>query len=554
MRRTPDERFLAYAEARERHFARLALLTCAREPEAHEAVLACLTHVAAQWAGLAEDPEVPARRALFRWIVARTTREDPGPLLGLDGRQRAVLVVRFADGRSSAAASAMLGGSQTSLERETATALGALSAVTGRTVTDDDARRMLELAHPPVRDHPQGPAGWAAARARGRRRFGALVAAAGGLAAVLMLVSSLDAADPPPDASPSPTRERPAPRTFSLLRQAVDGTPYALANLPGRDGAGMPRSLGLPLYVNGFSTKVTDFVGSPTPETPVTMVLLRQLDDTTWFPALFFDATTAHHLRGLRLTSNEDRAGVPHPVLPMHGVSPDGRTVAFAQSRELVMLDVASGTTRRIALSGRGPRDVTWVPDSTVLRVHTDAGLQQVDLRAATVETLDPAAPWPHWELAMVDGAVMVQSIAAGGTLAYRQPVTAPVTAVGPDSASGSTGLVAASVELAPQWFADLQGYRYFEPARSNQALLAARADLPTARSLLVFPEGEEVLRQRPCCTVLAVVGQSIVIYLSRSTRGTWLAGWDMASGEVFGVTALRADQEVSLGPVSELP
>ncbi|MEV5763279.1 hypothetical protein AB0L34_01690 [Micromonospora sp. NPDC052213] len=235
---------------------------------------------------------------------------------------------------------------------------------------EEELTRLLTLAAEDVRPAQPATAGWERARRVRRTRR---AAGAGALAVALLAggtAIALRPADPPPpatSATPSPTRH-PAPVQ----------TPPAELSYPG-DPLGR---LGDPVGATLSAKPVRRALALHQPVDPQTGTegrirvlgddgIVRDLDVVT--PARTRDA--------------EGNEAVP---LKTGSLSRDGRTAAFAQTDEVVVVDLTTAAVRRFPLKGY-LEHVLWSGDR--LLVGDDATTYEVDPRTGAARKL-PVSPW----------------------------------------------------------------------------------------------------------------------------------------------------------------
>lgn len=125
--------FRDFAVARSPTLARTAFLLAGERATAEALVGEVLTALAARWPGV--DAEAYCSRALFARALRRPCRS--GPLAGLSGKERAVVVLRFYEDRTESQAAHVLGWSVRAVRAQTRHALARLHELSPDLLLDE---------------------------------------------------------------------------------------------------------------------------------------------------------------------------------------------------------------------------------------------------------------------------------------------------------------------------------------------------------------------------------------------------------------------------------
>lgn len=244
-----------------------------------------------------------------------------------------------------------------------------------------------------------------------------------------------------------------------------------------------------------------------------------------------------------------DSGGNKQLPLDSGSLAPDGVQAAFAQRNAVVIVDLTSGTSRRVTVLGFNER-VTWSPDSQRVLVAGASGESLVTLATSSVAGVPGMAPGPlgvlpavtqvfldHWRWADLwqDGSVAMQSEGASSP-GSSSGVRGVAEWWGQAFASG--GLVAAG---------GFSSGLHVEGASSSdpQVIAVFNPSQPAAARLLAFDwEG----RNKGCCSVVGWLGTSTVLFTSEGgSDPTRVLAWDWRTGQVLRVSQLTAPSVVSL-------
>ncbi|MFC5925576.1 hypothetical protein [Micromonospora vulcania] len=282
-------------------------------------------------------------------------------------------------------------------------------------MNEQDLRRLLTVSVEDVRPSHPAVTGWERARRtrRTRRAVGAVAVAVllvgGGTVAALR-----PPADQPPDGPVAPTvAPSPAP---PVVRVPAELT-YPPDPL---------NRLGAPATVSLSARPVQR-----------ALALFQPLDQelrTDGPVRVLGDDGVVRALDVVTLTPTRDEGGNQAPAVKPGVLSPDGRSAAFPQTNELILVDLTTAGVRRIPLAGFLEL-VVWANDRVL--VGADAKTYAVDLASGAaseveVSPWDLVAPDPAAgrEAALVevggerDGLFVRSRTAREGTLRSEEPVT----------------------------------------------------------------------------------------------------------------------------------
>jgi hypothetical protein len=507
VQREPDADFARYVRARQHRLLRAAYLVCGQRRQAEAVLEDALATVAGRWSRVCDEPDTAVRRELYRDAVAsaRRHRGDGAGVLGdLAPRERALLVLRYFEGRTDAQAAEVLADSASAVSRDARAAVALLTA----SHPAADASTLLEDASHHVDEVDLAQRAWDSALARRRLLRRRVLSTVGGLAAIGVVVAVARGdghTGPVPAPSPSSsTTSAPA------VQRLPDGTPYAAMPLEGEEDRLPDFDAGLPSVIDPVARaeKLSALGRAPS---PVVAVYLRRAG-AHYRAVLVPKDRPQVVVDTLDLLPTRDGDGNQGAPLGAKAISADGRYAVFAQPGAVVRLDLGSGTVDRYAVPAADLASVGWVDGTTVV-ARTGARAWRLDLTEASPQPERTTPP----EALTAQVAVPVTELfgetvargrwAASGTY-FDQDVTSPVIERG--NGPIYQGLVAVD-----------------SGSRTGRVLLAPES-----------PDGRTG-RVKECCTVLAWADASTVLFRSDGYDGSWVLAWDVETGRVFDVARL---------------
>ncbi|HSU75039.1 MAG TPA: sigma factor-like helix-turn-helix DNA-binding protein [Terrabacter sp.] len=544
-----DADFAGYVRARQLQLLRGAWLVTGDHARAEEVVLRALTALARRGRHLPQgSPDAFVRARVHRdsLVVAEdVARAGSGPshdvplLVGLSARERAVLVLRCAEGRSVDETAEALGLTVHRVSEAERAARRRLSPGT-LSPSDGEVRALLEEASAGVREVELADRAWQQvllARSTVRHR---VVSAA--VAAVLGAVG-IWAAGRGPAAS------------------EVSGVP-GFTGLPGLTGIGAPATAGLtpvPQADEAVWHTTTDglkYVVAPTAgteasqpwlDTGITRLIdpsrphqlasshqpsgLDALGDAVylegrgpgrWVPVVVWGDGQLFTLDTVSLTGLRTGTDPPQPPLDVWAFSADKTSLAFPQPGGVVVVDVGTRSAHDVAIPSR---DLQW------------AGWLGGYLRAGSAEgTWSPGLSprWPAPDPPRRPGAREFRIEKGQAVLDEHSPdASARAIPVGWPRLHPVGETVSDAVQYASAFVLEPGEARGLQ-AVSPRTVIVATTRLGYER-MLVF--GEEQPRDASCCTVLGWTVRGELLYLSVAPSGTWIMGWDVETGIVHRVT-----------------
>ncbi|SCE87625.1 hypothetical protein [Micromonospora mirobrigensis] len=279
-------------------------------------------------------------------------------------------------------------------------------------MNEEDLRRLLTVAAEDVR--PTRPAifGWDRARRVRRARW-----AAGATALAVALIGGgttalLHRAGPPPATPAHPT-----------VSPATNGPPVQ------RPPATLDRT-------DDPLGRLGNRVGAPLSARPVdrALALLQPINPETGEAGvirILGDDGMVRKLDVVTLAPTRDASGNEAVPLKPGSLSPDGRTAAFAQTGEVVVVDLTDAAVRRYPLAGY-LEHVVWAGDR--LLVGDNDTTYELDRRTGTARKLpvdpwglvvpEPARPGDLLSLGSAEDLLAVRRFPATGGTPERRPVT----------------------------------------------------------------------------------------------------------------------------------
>ena len=538
-----DDDFAGWVRARQLRLLRATFLVDGDRKRAERHVLAALTHLALHWQHVrGGDPDAYVRARTQRAALSAAEgdvhsgvvpRELPPRLRRLPPRQRAVLVLRWYDGRSVDDTCEVVDLSPEKLRRTERRAREALALHEGRPLTDHDVTATLEAAGATVREMDLPERAWHDARlhrATTRRRAATAIVAA----ALVVGAAAIGGRDPVVPAAPPPS-----PMSLTqvpLLEEAVwhttaDGLRYVVAPTAGTEADLAVLEVGLPAVID--PGREHHLASGPRPAGLGAFgdaVYLERRAPGRWVPVLLYGDGELLTLDDVVLTDLRTAAGVAQPPLGVWAFSGDKTTLAFAQPGKVVVFDVDTRRAHTVAIPSRTLEWAAWRGNH--LMAGSAEGLWSPGLSASWPRPEPPRRPGAR-EFRVEAGRTVLDEHAPDAATLPRTvgwPRTTPVGQTVSDA-----GQFASAFRLAPG------GARDVEAVDPRQVIVATNR-LGRER-MLVF--GEEQPRATDCCTVLGWTVRGEVVYLSAAPSGTWLMGWNVETGLVRRVSQFLTSDAV---------
>jgi DNA-directed RNA polymerase specialized sigma24 family protein len=566
-----DAEFAAFVRARQRALLRSAYLMCGDLVKAEDLVRRALVTLARSWTSARRaDPDAYLRRLRYRDLVS--AREDPSQVHGwvrgtdttgmpgarglgdadlrlevaaawamLTLRQRAVLVLRCVEDRTEQETAEVLGVSIDTVRRQTRLATAGMREVLpdllvapgDAAALPQDLRFLLGLVSDNVPDVDLAGAAWAAVE---RRRRHTRLAAAAGLATVLVAGACLGVLVQRAPSTPSPsaltTVVTGAPRVVDGI-QLTDSVPLSeVGRLPVLSERGVP-VLPDPFGVGDRDSLPTLDAAHPCPGV-VRAVILRPLSPTTFRVVLYIPGVSdAYQQVPVTLGPVGDLGGGNgHLQIGPRVISPDGHRVAFVQPGAVVALDIRDGEVVTTPLPDRTVEFGGWTAGGEWFMVRSATGQWRVDPFTSTVQPVaETVYDGTGLILAGTDQVDLVTFTPDGVPSGQRQlsailgAATSETVTAGGDWVAG--GWSAAAVTLSA---------RGQEAIGRSAALLAARSvPLLDQRLLLLDPSDAS----DGTVTPLEWLSDGILVYRADSRSASWLLAWDPQDGRQWRVAQL---------------
>ncbi|MEH0928633.1 hypothetical protein [Micromonospora sp. CPCC 205558] len=382
-------------------------------------------------------------------------------------------------------------------------------------MNEQELRRLLTVSVEDVLPSQPAAAGWERARRTRRTRRAVGVVA---LAVVLVGGGTVAALRPPADPAPvgptvtptvdpshaGPVQRPPAELTFppDPLAKLGDPATVSLSERP------VERALALfePTDEENHSNGPVRVLGNDG--------VVRSLDVVTLAPTRDAGGNEAHALK----------PGV---------LSPDGRTAAFAQTKELVMVDLTTAAVRRIPLDGY-LEQVVWAHDRVL--VGGDDRTYAVDRITGAASPIDVST----WELIAPDPAAgreapLIDMYGEGGSLKLRSRTArdGELRSEQPVNASALPSPYRVNEFYGRGW---LHGERlaraaWITSSEINGAEGAAVLDARTGAVLHLLDLGRD--RAKGCCVVMGWDNKGAVLLRLEPAA---LARWQPETGEITGI------------------
>ncbi|WBB65726.1 hypothetical protein [Micromonospora sp. WMMD812] len=240
-------------------------------------------------------------------------------------------------------------------------------------MSEEELTRLLTLATEDVRPTLPASTGWERARRTRRTRR-----AAGAVAVAVVLLTAATAlalrpADRPPPVGPATVTAAPVPSASPVQRPPDQLT-----------------------YPGGPLGRLGDPPIAPLSARPVrqALALYQPVDRNTGVEGrirVLGDDGLVRDLDVVTPAPTRDAAGNTAVALKSGSLSPDGRLAAFAQTNEVIVVDLATPGVRRYPLSGY-LEHVVWAGDR--LLVGDDDTLYEVDRGTGATREVPTVSPW----------------------------------------------------------------------------------------------------------------------------------------------------------------
>ncbi|MEU8152787.1 hypothetical protein AB0B94_03870 [Micromonospora sp. NPDC048986] len=385
-------------------------------------------------------------------------------------------------------------------------------------MNEQELRRLLTVSVEDVLPSQPAAAGWERARRTRRTRRAVGVVA---LAVVLVGGGMVAALRPPTDPAPVPPVGPTVTPTVGPSHAGPVQRPPAELTFP-------PDPL----------AKLGDPATVPLSERPVqrALALFQPLDEEYHangpVRVLGNDGVT-RSLDVVTLAPTRDASGNEAPALKPGMLSPDGRTAAFAQTKELILIDLTTAAVRRIPLDGYLEL-VVWAHDRVL--VGGDDRTYAVDVVTGAASTIDVST----WELITPDPAaggeaplIDVYGERTGLTLRSRTAREGELRSEQPVNASALPSPYQVNEFYGRGW---LHGERLARAAwiinsEIDGAEAAAVLDARTGAVLHLLDLGRE--RGKGCCEVLGWDSRGAILLRLEPAA---LARWHPETGEITGI------------------
>jgi hypothetical protein len=385
-------------------------------------------------------------------------------------------------------------------------------------VNEQDLRQLLTVSVEDVLPSQPASAGWERARrTRRTRRAAAVVALAVALVGGGTVAALRPPADPPPVPPVGPTA---TPSGESTHAGPVQHPPAELTFPPD------------PLARLGDPATV------PLSERPVqrALALFQPLNEEYQADGpirVLGNDGVVRSLDVVTLAPTRDASGNEAPALKPEVLSPDGRSAAFAQTKELVLVDLTTAVVRRIPLDGYLEL-VVWAHDRVL--VGGDDRTYAVDWITGAASTIDVST----WELIAPDPAagreaplIDMYGEGTGLKLRTRSAREAEIRSEQPIDHSALPTPYQVNEFYGRGW---LHGERLARAAwiissEINGAEGVAVLDARTGAVLHVLDLGRD--RAKGCCDVLGWDNKGAVLLRLEPAA---LARWHPETGEITGI------------------
>ncbi|MEU1588523.1 hypothetical protein [Micromonospora sp. NPDC005710] len=385
-------------------------------------------------------------------------------------------------------------------------------------MNEQDLRRLLTVSVEDVLPSQPAAAGWE--RARRTRRTRRVV---GVIAVAVVLVGGGTVAALRPPADPTP-----APPVGPTVTPTVDNSHAGPVQKPPTELTYPPDPL----------ARLGDPATVPLSERPAkrALALFQPLNEEYQANGpvrVLGDDGVVRSLDVVTLAPTRDASGNEAPALKPGMLSPDGRSAAFAQTKELVMVDLTTAAVRRIPLDGY-LEQVVWAHDRWL--VGGDDRTYAVDRVTGAVSTIDVST----WELIAPDPAagreaplLDIYGERTSLTLRSRTARKGELRSEQPVNASRLPSPYQVNEFYGRGW---LHGERLARAAWITSSEIdgaegATVLDARTGTVLHLLDLGRE--RGKGCCEVLGWDNRGAVLLRLEPAA---LARWDPETGKITGI------------------
>ncbi|MEV4717289.1 hypothetical protein AB0J94_08835 [Micromonospora noduli] len=385
-------------------------------------------------------------------------------------------------------------------------------------MNEQELRRLLTVSVEDVLPSQPAAAGWERARRTRRTRRAVAVIA---LAVVLVGGGTVAALRPPADPAP-------APPVGPTVTPTVDPSHAGPVQKPPAELTFPPDPL----------ARLGDPATVPLSERPVQRALalfqpLTEEGSEDGPVRVLGNDGVVRSLDVVALAPTRDAGGNEATALKPGVLSPDGRSAAFAQTKELIMIDLTTAAVRRIPLDGY-LEQVVWAHDRVL--VGGDDRTYAVDRVTGATSTIDVST----WELIAPDPAAgreapLIDMYGQGASLKLR-------TRTAREGELRSEQPVTAAALPSPYQVNEFYGRGWLHGERLARAAWitsseidgaegAAVLDARTGAVLHLLDLGRD--RSKGCCVVLGWDNKGAVLLRLEPAA---LARWHPETGEITGI------------------
>ncbi|MET8355866.1 hypothetical protein [Micromonospora sp. NPDC005171] len=385
-------------------------------------------------------------------------------------------------------------------------------------MNEQELRRLLTVSVEDVLPSQPAAAGWERARRTRRTRRAVGVVA---LAVALVGGGTVAALRPPTDPAP-------VPPVGPTVTPTVDPSHAGPVQRPPAELTFPPDPL----------ARLGDPATVPLSERPVqrALALFQPLDEENRANGpvrVLGNDGVVRSLDVVTLAPTRDAGGNEAPAVKPGVLSPDGRSAAFAQTKELVMIDLTTAAVRRIPLDGY-LEQVVWAHDRVL--VGGDDRTYAVDRVTGAASTIDVST----WELIAPDPAAgreapLIETYGEGTSLMLRSRTAreGELRSEQPINASALPSPYQVNEFYGRGW---LHGERlaraaWITSSEINGAEAAAVLDARTGAVLHLLDLGRD--RAKGCCPVLGWDNKGAVLLRLEPAA---LARWHPETGEITGI------------------